>query len=81
MELIKIALTKGRIENSAIELFEASGIDCSSIRDKGRKLVLHNEDQNVDFVLAKAKDVLIYVDYGVVDIGVVGRISSSSWVM
>lgn len=73
MELIKIALTKGRIENSAIELFEASGIDCSCIRDKGRKLVLHNEDQNVDFVLAKAKDVLTYVDYGVVDMGVVGK--------
>lgn len=73
MELVKIALTKGRIEKSAIQLFEASGLDCSSIENKGRKLILHNDDQNVDFILAKARDVLTYVDYGAVDIGIVGK--------
>lgn len=73
MELIKIALTKGRIENAALDLFHGAGIDCSMVRDKGRKLIVHNQEYNIDFVLAKARDVVTYVDYGIVDIGIVGK--------
>jgi ATP phosphoribosyltransferase len=70
---IKIALTKGRIEKEAINIFQAAGIDCSELINKGRKLVFHNEECNIDFVLAKAPDVLTYVEHGVVDIGIVGK--------
>lgn len=73
MRNIKIALTKGRLEKIAIEMFEEIGIDCTELKDKGRKLIFHNEEQNIDFVLVKSTDVLTYVEHGVVDIGIVGK--------
>ncbi|WP_411682496.1 ATP phosphoribosyltransferase [Clostridium thailandense] len=70
---IKIALTKGRIEEGAIDIFEAAGIDCTELKNKGRKLIFHNKSYNIDFVLVKAADVLTYVEHGVVDVGIVGK--------
>jgi ATP phosphoribosyltransferase len=72
MKPLRIALTKGRIEASAIDLFEDIGYDCTSLREKGRKLILPI-DSNIDIVLAKAADVITYVEHGVCDIGIVGK--------
>lgn len=72
MKPLRIALTKGRIEASAIDLFEDIGYDCTSLRDKGRKLILPI-DNNTEIVLAKAADVITYVEHGVCDIGIVGK--------
>ncbi len=73
MKRVKIALTKGRIEKEAVNIFQRSGIDCSELINKGRKLIFHNEEDNIDFVLVKAPDVLTYVEHGVVDVGIVGK--------
>ncbi|OPJ61543.1 ATP phosphoribosyltransferase [Clostridium oryzae] len=73
MNNIKIALTKGRLEKGAVEIFEAIGIDCSQLKNKGRKLIFHEDTRNLDFFLAKASDVVTYVEHGVADIGVVGK--------
>lgn len=40
MRPLRIALTKGRLEKSTAELMERAGLDCSALRDKGRKLIL-----------------------------------------
>ncbi|MDP4177760.1 MAG: ATP phosphoribosyltransferase, partial [Bacillota bacterium] len=48
-------------------------VDCTELKDKGRKLIFHNEEYNIDFVLVKAADVLTYVEHGVADIGIVGK--------
>jgi ATP phosphoribosyltransferase len=72
-KIVRIALTKGRIEEGAIDIFEAAGIDCSQLLNKGRKLIFRNEDCNIEFVLVKAADVLTYIEHGAVDIGVVGK--------
>lgn len=73
MRPLKIALTKGRLEDNTVALFEAMGFDCSSLRNKGRKLVLCIPDANIEVVLAKANDVITYVERGVCDLGVVGK--------
>ncbi|AZV56169.1 ATP phosphoribosyltransferase [Clostridium sp. AWRP] len=73
MKRVKIALTKGRIEKEAVNIFQRAGIDCSEVINKGRKLIFHNEEDNIDFVLVKAPDVLTYVEHGVVDVGIVGK--------
>ncbi|OAA83370.1 ATP phosphoribosyltransferase [Clostridium ljungdahlii] len=73
MKRVKIALTKGRIEKEAVNIFQRAGIDCSEVINKGRKLIFHNEGDNIDFVLVKAPDVLTYVEHGVVDVGIVGK--------
>ena len=71
MQPIRIALTKGRLEKRAVELFEAIGFDCAALQNKGRRLILPMEGYEV--VLAKAPDVLTYVVHGACDIGIVGK--------
>ena len=68
---LRIALTKGRLEKDTIGLFEKIGYDCTAVREKGRKLILPIPDGNMEVVLAKAKDVITYVEHGVCDLGVV----------
>lgn len=70
---IRIALTKGRLEKDTVGLFEKIGYDCTAVREKGRKLILPVADGNIEVVLAKANDVITYVEHGVCDIGVVGK--------
>ncbi|MGN0632334.1 MAG: ATP phosphoribosyltransferase [Oscillospiraceae bacterium] len=70
---LRIALTKGRLEKNTIELFEQIGYDCTAVREKGRKLILPIADGSIEVVLAKANDVITYVEHGVCDIGVVGK--------
>lgn len=72
MKPLRIALTKGRLEDSTVDLFERIGYDCSAVRSKGRKLILPVGD-GIEVVLAKAADVITYVEHGVCDLGVVGR--------
>ena len=73
MQPLRIALTKGRLEKSTVQLFEQAGMDCSQLREKGRKLILPVGDGSLQAVLAKAADVITYVEHGVCDLGVVGK--------
>ncbi|MBE6872118.1 MAG: ATP phosphoribosyltransferase [Ruminococcaceae bacterium] len=73
MDTIRIALTKGRLEQKSVEMFEAAGFDCSQLRDKGRRLLLDVGGLPAKAVLAKAADVVTYVEYGACDIGIVGK--------
>lgn len=70
---IRIALTKGRLEKSIVDLFDEMGYDTANLKDKGRKLLLPIPDRNMEVVLAKAADVITYVEHGVCDVGVVGK--------
>lgn len=71
--MIRIALTKGRIEKKAVELLKKGGYDCSMLEDKGRRLVFSLGDAGIEVVLAKAADVITYIEHGVCDIGIVGE--------
>lgn len=73
MKPLRIALTKGRLENDTVALFEKIGFDCSAVRKKGRKLILPVGENRFEVVLAKAADVITYVEHGVCDLGVVGK--------
>ena len=73
MNPIRIALTKGRLEKVTVALFEKLGFDCTELHHKGRKLILRIPDANLEVVLAKAADVITYVEHGVCDMGVVGK--------
>lgn len=70
---LKIALTKGRLQDRSVELFERMGLDCSPIRNPGRRLVHTLPNYPMDAVLAKAPDVITYVEHGVCDLGIVGK--------
>ena len=69
---LRIALTKGRLEKDTVGLLEKIGYDCTAVHEKGRKLILPVGD-SIEVVLAKAADVITYVENGVCDLGVVGK--------
>lgn len=79
MKPLRIALTKGRLEKAAVERMESAGMDCGALRNKGRRLILPVEDcrgegkHGLQAVLAKAPDVITYVEHGVCDLGIVGK--------
>ncbi len=71
MRPIRIALTKGRLEKSAVEIFDKIGMNTEALKNKGRRLILPVDD--CEAVLAKAADVITYIEHGVCDIGIVGK--------
>ena len=70
---LRIALTKGRLQDKSVELFEAMVLDCSPIQNPGRRLVHALPNYPLEAVLAKAPDVITYVEHGVCDLGIVGK--------
>lgn len=72
---MRIALTKGRLEKDTLDLFDRMEMDTSLVRNKGRRLILpvDSPDFSFEVVLAKAADVITYVEHGVCDLGVVGK--------
>lgn len=70
---LSIALTKGRLEKSAVEMLEKSGYGVEKLKNKGRALVFEDTKKDVKYFLAKPNDVITYVEHGVADIGIVGK--------
>ena len=70
---IRIALTKGRLEEEAVKLLEKANYDPSELKNKGRKLVFKDKTEDIKYFLVKAADSITYVEHGVADIGVVGK--------
>ena len=85
MKPLRIALTKGRLEKDTVALLEKIGLDCEAVKNKGlersfkqsipREVYekLEKEMESLEVVLAKAADVITYVEHGVCDLGVVGK--------
>ncbi|MDR3075964.1 MAG: ATP phosphoribosyltransferase [Synergistaceae bacterium] len=77
MKPLVVALTKGRLTDDAVALFERAGILSGGMKavlaKKSRRLIFSSDDSDMEFFLAKASDVPTYVDYGAADIGVAGK--------
>ncbi len=73
MRYLNIALSKGRLAEVAMDLFEGIGIDCTELKNVGRKLILYDQTNKIRFFLVKPADVPTYVEYGAADIGIVGK--------
>lgn len=69
--MLKIALTKGRIEQKVIPLLEKAGIDCQPLVNKQRRLIVKIGD-SYEFIFIKGPDAITYLNNGVVDLGIVG---------
>ena len=70
--MLKIAITKGRIEKKFCELLEKTGYDIEPIVNKDRELQIRTKD-NIEMIFAKSNDVLTFLEHGIVDIGIVGK--------
>ncbi len=71
--MINVALPKGRLGEKVYAMFEQSGYECPSIKEKGRKLIFENKEKGVRYFWVKPSDVAIYVERGAADIGVAGK--------
>lgn len=68
-----IAMPKGRIMEEALEIWMKAGLPLPNDLEDSRKLILSIEEYNMEWILAKPMDVPTYVEYGVADIGIVGK--------
>lgn len=71
--MITIALAKGRLMVKAIEVLESAGIECSQLKEPSRRLFFFTPDRQIRFMLVKPNDVPTYVEYGIADMGIVGK--------
>lgn len=72
MELITIAVAKGRIAKESCRLLKEIGLG-DSIDLDSRKLIFEDKIKNIRFIYVKPSDVTTYVENGVTDLGIVGK--------
>lgn len=70
---LTIALSKGRILEETLPLFEKANIVPSEDITKSRKLIFDTNHDNIKLVLLRATDVPTYVEHGVADFGIAGK--------
>ena len=70
---IVIALTKGRILEEVLPLFEQAGIAPLEDINVSRKLIFDTTVPGVQIMVIRGTDVPTYVEFGSADIGVVGK--------
>ena len=73
MDVVKIALAKGRLEELTVEILQQIGIAFPDLMEGSRKLIFDDTSGRYRIVLVKASDVATYVENGAADIGVVGK--------
>jgi ATP phosphoribosyltransferase len=72
-ETVVIAVPKGRVLDQLEERLEQAGIPTTALTAASRKLVREDEASGLRWLLLKPDDVPTYVEYGVADLGIVGR--------
>jgi len=70
--MIRLAISKGRILEQAIEILRNINITCEFNPLDSRKLIIPTSMKNLEIIVIKASDVPVYIDSGKVDIGIVG---------
>lgn len=71
--MLNVALAKGRLAESCADIFIKCGIRAEVLKEETRKLVLETPDKLFRFFFVKPADVPTYVEYGIADIGIVGK--------
>ena len=70
--MVRIAITKGRIEKDICKMLEKAGFDVKSIETKDRELLVRMS-ADIEVIFTKANDILTFIQNGICDLGVVGK--------
>ena len=73
MDMVNIALPKGRLGEKVYGLLKEAGYPCPTIEEESRKLIFENPEAGVRYFWVKPSDVAIYVERGAADVGVAGK--------
>lgn len=71
--MLTVAIAKGRLFDPSLELFAALGFPIRAREVESRRLVVVDRRRKLRFIFVKPADVPVYVEYGVADLGIVGR--------
>ena len=71
--MLTIALSKGKLIESALDLFRRAGYEVGGLSSESRRLVFACPDIGITFLIVRPSDVPTYVEYGGADAGVVGK--------
>ncbi|WP_407673188.1 ATP phosphoribosyltransferase [Paenibacillus alkalitolerans] len=66
-------MPKGRIVKKAAELFQEAGLGLPDDIDDSRKYIIPIPEIGIELIMAKPVDVPTFVEYGVTDLGIVGK--------
>jgi ATP phosphoribosyltransferase len=68
---IRVAVPKGAIFEDALEALERARLPVAALRENGRRLVY--QTGSAEFIISRASDVPVFVEYGAADLGIVGK--------
>lgn len=71
--MLNIALSKGRIFDETLPLFEQAGIRPMENPAESRKLIVPSNLDDVQFLIVRASDVPTYVQHGGAHLGIAGK--------
>jgi ATP phosphoribosyltransferase len=71
--MLTIALSKGKLIESALDLFRRAGYKTAGLSGDSRRLVLACPEIDMTFRIVRPSDVPTYVEYGGADAGIVGK--------
>ncbi|MEA2011655.1 MAG: ATP phosphoribosyltransferase [Verrucomicrobiota bacterium] len=69
--MLKIAIpNKGSLSKDAVELLLAAGYKCKRY---GRELALYDNENDIEFIFLRPRDIAVYVGNGTLDLGITGH--------
>ncbi|MDH5253318.1 MAG: ATP phosphoribosyltransferase [Nitrospira sp.] len=71
--MLTIALSKGKLIESALDLFRRAGYETTELSGESRRLVFACPEIGITFLIVRPSDVPTYVEYGGADAGIVGK--------
>ncbi len=71
-DTLTVALSKGKLLEPAIDLFKRVGLAPKDISADSRRLIFEHQASGTTLMIVRPSDVPTYVEYGAVDVGVVG---------
>ncbi|HXV69299.1 MAG TPA: ATP phosphoribosyltransferase [Nitrospira sp.] len=71
--MLTIALSKGKLIESALDLFRRAGYEIAGLSGESRRLVFVCPEIGITFLIVRSSDVPTYVEYGGADAGIVGK--------
>lgn len=71
-DILTVALSKGKLLEPALDLFKRVGFAPKDISADSRRLVFEHQASGTTIMIVRPSDVPTYVEYGAVDVGVVG---------
>lgn len=71
--MLTIALSKGKLIESALDLFRQAGYEIAGLSVDSRRLIFVSPENEMTFLIVRPSDVPTYVEYGGADAGIVGK--------